>query len=259
MRGYESLWGHVLARIGLGIASFAFVASDANAAENTQARTASPSIQLSEAECKQTVVTRLDREETQTTERPHFCFGTFRAEIEVVRVCAGYKFDFNKPCMEGGYYPLLVAASNRSVPMMKMLLDAGANIKIRDEAVGSVLHAAVHSCRLEFEKRREDCENTLRFLVSKGVDINATDPHGQSPLWLAIGNETLMEILISLGANQDQYWRFMTPLDYAYEMKYSRTISLLESRRALRGNLFNSIMRRVNRAIDYYSHPHWGS
>jgi ankyrin repeat protein len=65
----------------------------------------------------------------------------------------------------------------RSIPLVRLLLDRGADIEPDDDYQGTVLHTAV---------RQVNCL-VVSLLLARGADPNATDDNGKTPLHFAFG------------------------------------------------------------------------
>jgi len=77
-----------------------------------------------------------------------------------------------------GGTPLALAARRGDVPMVRLLLQHGANVNAQDEQYGETpLLQAVSSGSLE----------TVKLLVSHGADVTARNGRGESALSLAVG------------------------------------------------------------------------
>ncbi len=106
--------------------------------------------------------------------------------VEICKLLLEHKADPNA-FEEGNGYPIMVDAVKHS-PVVKLLIDHGANLRRRitwrgmrsgqwiigDEA--SALHYAVQEGNLE----------SVKLLIAAGLDPNAADDKGQTPLHIAI-------------------------------------------------------------------------
>jgi ankyrin repeat protein len=122
------------------------------------------------------------------------------------------------------------AAAGNNGPMVKLLLDGGANPNAR-----TVINE--NSAQVSAEPRaqyrsyggltpllyasREGCLDCVSYLVERGAKINMTDPEGVTPLITAIANMHFdaAKILIEAGANPDKWdWWNRTPLYLAADV-----------------------------------------
>lgn len=84
---------------------------------------------------------------------------------------------YKKPASaRGGWTPLHVAAERGNTEVVKLLLEAKADIDPKDDDGKTPLHWAVHSGRSE----------AVKVLIEAGADINARDNDGNTPLDIAI-------------------------------------------------------------------------
>ena len=187
--------------------------------------------------------------DTSSAAIPHYCFGTFASEVEVLRACTRHKIDFNKVCFNHGT-PMDFASGRASEPMMRLLMAAGADPHGLNLVGWTHIYSVVNACGV-YKVPREDCLAAIKLLKDAGVDINKPDPGGRSPLWwsLSLGDPQLTEDLILLGGDVNRTNHWMTPLDYAVEMKMTRMIPVLERHGAKRAGGFNYAMQQVNRAL----------
>jgi ankyrin repeat protein len=76
----------------------------------------------------------------------------------------------------GGMTPLLYAARDGRMDIVRMLLDAGADINQRDgNEIPSLIIAITNNH-----------PDVARFLIDRGADIKAVDWYGRTPLWAAV-------------------------------------------------------------------------
>lgn len=72
-----------------------------------------------------------------------------------------------------GMTPFHLASIESKIPNLKLMLDAGADIELKDGGTGSTaLLAAVHGRRTE----------GIEFLINAGANLHATDVHGRTAL-----------------------------------------------------------------------------
>jgi len=76
----------------------------------------------------------------------------------------------------GGMTPLMYAARDGRMETARMLLDAGADINVRDANDITPLIAAITN----------NHPDVARYLVERGADIKAVDWYGRTPLWAAV-------------------------------------------------------------------------
>lgn len=77
----------------------------------------------------------------------------------------------NQPDYRDGTTPLQAASSRNHTRIMEMLIEAGADVNVKERNGMTPLHRAC---------QRND-ENMIKFLVSKGADVNAVDNNGHTP------------------------------------------------------------------------------
>ena len=93
---------------------------------------------------------------------------------------------------------LHAAARGCHVKIIKLLIDAGANVKAKNDRGKTPLHAlAMSNCG------ERECLKVLQWLIDAGADIHAKDKQGGQPLHEAAqyGNVEMVKKLLELGAN----------------------------------------------------------
>ncbi len=106
---------------------------------------------------------------------------------------------------EYGYTAFHLAVMHDRLGIAQLLLDHGLSVNSRNGARRNPLHDAVS-------------KEMVQFLVQEGVDINAQDFWGYTPLHLFAesGNEEIAQILIEHGADMSiRSRKGETPLDFA--------------------------------------------
>jgi ankyrin repeat protein len=102
----------------------------------------------------------------------------------------------NMPSGKYGYTPLMGAAKDGKLDNVKLLVEKGAQLELRDSDADygrTALHHAASSRKLD----------VVEFLLSKGADINAKDNKGNTALHLALasGGKDVALFLVSKGAS----------------------------------------------------------
>lgn len=145
-----------------------------------------------------------------------------RGDIDQLDRHLHWKTDVNTP-LPGGSYPLHETARLGQLVMVKMLLDAGVELEVRDAAGRTPLEIAMLNGRTQTAKTLIDAgaefdpsgllllcaqqnvtdRDVVRFLRQRGADLEARDEEGLTPLLIAArhGNHRLIHHLIEYGAN----------------------------------------------------------
>lgn len=114
------------------------------------------------------------------------------------------------------------AAGN--LPMLRLLMENGADINHADGRGITVLHKAIYYSYNNL--------NIIKYLYENGADINQPDNDGETPLFVAIAGRRpeVVKWLLEHGASVDiKDKRGWTPLQYAENFELSDTIELLRS------------------------------
>ncbi|RYO96410.1 hypothetical protein DL765_011600 [Monosporascus sp. GIB2] len=120
----------------------------------------------------------------------------------------------------GGQIPLLWAAANGRLAVLKLLVEKGAQIEVRDKVLMTPLMVAA----------KNGHEAVTKLLVEKGAQIEATDKDGLTPLMYAAreGHEAVARLLIKKGAQLEAKHKYDgTPLIYAARNWHDIVVKLL--------------------------------
>ena len=95
---------------------------------------------------------------------------------------------------------LMLVSENGNVDAMNVLLRAGADRTIKDAVGNTWIHYAV---------RGYCSKDVIQSIIDQGVDVNATNKEGDTPLMLASqnGNEDAINVLLSTGANRSRTFK----------------------------------------------------
>ncbi len=79
----------------------------------------------------------------------------------------------------GGHSPLMAALNHRHPPLLKALLDGGADCNVTDRIGRNALHLLAHSPHFE------ESPAMARLLIEAGCDVNNADNHGETVMHVA--------------------------------------------------------------------------
>ena len=117
------------------------------------------------------------------------------------------------------------AAREGDADRVRKLLDAGADVDVRNANKGRLQYTPLHWAA--FNGHLEIAE----ILISRGADLDAEDPTYSTPLYLAVewGHPKVVEFLISKGAevNVKSSWSGYTPLHRAAWGHYLKIVGML--------------------------------
>jgi ankyrin repeat protein len=149
----------------------------------------------------------------------------YEEEEEVMRILLAHGADVNA-AEEFGHSPLLLAAMDGSLKMVKLLFEHGADLNKAVERGKAPLHWVV---------RDSGKMAKIRFLLEHGADPNQLDSLGSSPLHFAVrhsttsGSPSIVAILLEHGADPNIVNRLgKSPLHYALKYAPGLTRLLLE-------------------------------
>jgi ankyrin repeat protein len=100
-----------------------------------------------------------------------------------------------------GRTALMHAAENGHLEVVKILVDAGANVSAKDKAVPTFPEVAHGRQALHYAVRNKNV-SVPEMLLDAGADPNALDSHGDPPMNFAIRNDNVpgVELLVKRGA-----------------------------------------------------------
>ena len=104
-------------------------------------------------------------------------------------------------------------------PIVKILLDKGANIHLTDKSGYTALGLAADASRV----------HAARLLLDKGADINAKTVDGWTPLLMAAfrGSVEMVGLLLQRGADAKATFKGNTPLDIASKRGHKKVEAIL--------------------------------
>ncbi len=111
-------------------------------------------------------------------------------------------------------------ARSGNLPLLRILVDKGADYAFVDEDGRTLLHHAILSKNTE----------VIEYLLDLGLDVNAEDKEGKTPLHYAVDSESkdVVEYLLKRGANPNSVDNsLMTPLHYASRVGNVEIVRLL--------------------------------
>jgi ankyrin repeat protein len=123
-----------------------------------------------------------------------------------------------------GRTPLSVAVGGGHVATARILLEAGANLHIRDDDGDKLLHRAAWSESVEM----------VRFLLEQGLDVNAANQDGFTPLMVAAlqGQVEIVRVLLKARADRKVRGSF-GPFKKKTAVEYARQVEDQQQQRAL--------------------------
>ena len=138
-------------------------------------------------------------------------------DLNKLRDCveAGIPVDHADPAGETALFHIVGMGSDEG---FQLLLDHGADVRLRDGSGNTLLHKAI-----TFE------QNSLALkLIDRGVDVSATNKVGATALHYAVraGNQAMVELLLSKGADIEvKDSAGSTPVEIAHAMSGRQNLS----------------------------------
>ena len=198
--------------------------------------------------------------------------------MEVVKVLLEAGANPNLPVHDYDSYTHLMAAvmnGDASEEVVKILIDAGADVNARNDYGATALHLYEWNANLEKMKLliqagadvnardiygRTPLYNTriaeqIQLLIDSGADVNATDYEGYSALFrnYIIGNNTNIELLQKYGARLTAYEKKRLPLDKkrqeAYNAKLEARVAQYEAENRNSGGIGQTLLQGLSNAV----------
>lgn len=139
-----------------------------------------------------------------TEEEQAFLDAAMDGDVRGVRESLDSGIDVNVTYDDEGVSALMQAAAGSHAELVKVLLEAGAEVDARTSDGMTAFLIAVDACGsnhgdLEIE---EPYWKVMRLLAGAGADVNAKDGDGQNAMAIATsyGDERLVKVLAELGA-----------------------------------------------------------
>lgn len=148
---------------------------------------------------------------------------------KVVQLLVAHGADVNMQVKNGSYttFALAQAAAHDNLEVVRMLLDANAEIDLRDCSNRTALSFAAMS----------GCSKVVDLLLEHGAKVDIADVSGRTPLWLATTSrhEDIALKLIEKGANVNQQVRKNTVLSQACKFKSPQPLNCIAKALLARG------------------------
>ncbi|PGH07901.1 hypothetical protein AJ80_07941 [Polytolypa hystricis UAMH7299] len=137
-------------------------------------------------------------------------YAAYQGDVELARVliAGGADINYSPDTPAHWSHPLHCAVDSSKEEIVKLLLDAGADVNVKNANGDTPLHSAAGSSK----------EEIVRLLLDAGADIDDMTKSGSTPLHSAVSacREDIVKLLLDAGANVDDMTKAgYTPLDYA--------------------------------------------
>ncbi|MBE6838406.1 MAG: hypothetical protein E7507_02520 [Ruminococcus sp.] len=189
---------------------------------------------------------RLDNEDDENIEKIKFLIENgadvnhrvYREDGHYESDDMSYGFNYGCPC---GYTALMYAVNGGHVETVKLLIENGADVNVRDcSDMNLLMYLYDYNYANTPSPTDEEIIAIAELLIENGVDVNATDKYGQTVLKYAVNhkakNYEAISFLIENGADVNAIDESgQTVFDYAMKEEYDnyRLINLLFSNGAL--------------------------
>lgn len=149
---------------------------------------------------------------------------TAKDEVEIIKLLISYGADTNKLSDHLGETPLWMGVRWGKLDAVKTLLECGADPKKKVKWDISLLHMAVGTIAHRIEM--------TQLFINWGLDVNAKDEQGRTPLHTAVSSVLGAEVIPTLLKNgADKTIRDIngeTPLELAIRVNNTKAIQFLE-------------------------------
>ncbi len=112
-----------------------------------------------------------------------------------------------------GYTPMHMAITKNNKDIIRLLINAGADVNVMDQMGSSLLHQAIEKKNIEIFKMILSAGMSHLFhhllrstypLIYAGANVNVVDRYGETPLHLAVekNNTVIIKLLVDAGADE---------------------------------------------------------
>ena len=170
---------------------------------------------------------RIPRESANRLAAKPMYFAARHGNVPAVRALLKSGVDIDEEVLEGDFTALQTAVAWQSPEVVKLLIDAGADVNKWDKLDVDVSMPALHLAA-------ENGNTTIAMLLIKaGAEVNLAEPlHGKTPLWFAVAEHhmPIVSMLVLSGADVD-IAPFddddMSPMEMSEDMKCEGITELL--------------------------------
>jgi len=169
---------------------------------------------------------RIPRESANRLAAKPMYFAARHGNVPAVRALLKSGVDIDEEVLEGDFTALQTAVAWQSPEVVKLLIDAGADVNKWDKLDVDVSMPALH---LAAEKGNA---MITMLLIKAGADVNLADMEGKTPLWFAVDshNMQMVSMLVRSGAHVDiapYDDDDMSPMEMAEDTKCEGMLQLL--------------------------------
>ena len=151
----------------------------------------------------------------------------YYGDIKRVKELISAGWNIEKP-NKWGQKPLNIAVSQNRIKIMKLLIQKGVNLQIRNSKGDTILHTFIKKKNLTDQRKLE----VIAYLLKQnGINVDAKNREGETPLHLSAldGLTEIVKLLIANGADvsaEDKYGR--TAFHLAYSQGRVETMETLK-------------------------------